>query len=91
MCTVDNALADWFRSIDPTVLPLSADEWAARERQDLWVPGAVLVVIHDGGAFSRYGSGEGWHQFQAHKGYWCEQITGWATSIYACPTHKETL
>lgn len=73
----------WFRRKDPGLLLLSADEWAAREHQDLHVPGAVLVVLHDGGRFSRY-SGTQWPAFRRKWGkeYREEEINGWATALY---------
>lgn len=62
------------------------EEWWARGEP--YGRGAVLVIVHDGGALSRYGGGaaeEAWEEIEraldAHELY-TEQLTGWSTGVY---------
>jgi len=57
-------LETWFLRVDPTVLVLTPEQWAAREHKDLHANGALCIVIHDGGEFSRYGSLAAWNEFK---------------------------
>lgn len=76
-------LEPWFKFLDPSVLVFTPDQWAARELSDLHCPTAVCVVVHDGGEFSRYGSGRAWATFdKAFPALYQSQLTGWATALY---------
>ena len=82
---MNKTLRAWFLRRDPTLRLLTAEEWAARESTTCG--GSALVVLHDGGPFSRYGDGRAWKEFaRTHPAYWQEQLTGWATALY----RKET-
>lgn len=71
----------WFLKVDPTVLVLTPEQWAARGEDG--GRKALCIVAHDGGAFSRYGSLAAWNKFKkAFPDCWDEQLTGWATAIY---------
>lgn len=74
-------LATWFKWVDPTVSLYTPKQWA--ERGEKGGRNALLIVVHDGGEFSRYGSLAAWSEFrQAFPDCWDEQLTGWATAIY---------
>lgn len=76
-------VSTWLKDKDSSVLVYTPSEWAAREHHDLHANGAVCVVVHDGGEFSRYGSGRAWTAFdKAFPALYQSQLTGWATALF---------
>lgn len=60
----------------------SPEQWSSRGEGET---GGELVIVHDGGDLTRYGSNPAvWRAVEralAPLGYYVEQLTGWASSV----------